>query len=102
MMLSQRLITAIEKHAAAAYPHECCGLIIRATRQRRYIPCSNSHENPSEHFMISAQAWADAEDMGEVLAIVHSHPDAGPHASSDDLKSCHDSGLPRVIMSWPR
>lgn len=100
-MLSQRLITAIEKHAAAAYPHECCGLIIRATRQRRYIPCSNSHENPTEHFMISAQAWADAEDMGEVLAIVHSHPDAGPHASSDDLKSCHDSGLPWVIMSWP-
>lgn len=63
-MLSQRLITAIEKHAAAAYPHECCGLIIRATRQRRYIPCSNSHENPSEHFMISAQARADAEDVG--------------------------------------
>ncbi|WP_426771024.1 Mov34/MPN/PAD-1 family protein [Enterobacter cloacae complex sp. 379K3] len=57
-MLSQRLISAIEKHAAAAYPHECCGLIIGATRQRRYIPCSNSHKNPSEHFMISAQAWA--------------------------------------------
>lgn len=36
-----------------------------------------------------------------MLAVVHSHPDAGPHASSEDLKQCHESGLPWIIMSWP-
>lgn len=101
MMLSQRLITSIQLHAAQVYPHECCGLIIRAGRQRRYIPCENTHDKPADCFRISAEAWADAEDTGEVLAVVHSHPDAGPHASAEDLKQCHESGLPWVIMSWP-
>lgn len=64
-MLSQRLITAIQKHAAAVYPQECCGLIIRAARQRRYIPCENTHDQPTEFFRISAEAWADAEDTGK-------------------------------------
>lgn len=100
-MLSQRLITAIQKHAAEVYPAECCGLIVRAGRQRRYIACENTHDQPAEFFRISGEAWADAEDAGEVLAVVHSHPDAGPHASAEDLKGCHESGLPWVIMSWP-
>lgn len=100
-MLSQRLITAIQAHAAQEYPRECCGLIIRAGRQRRYVPCVNSHEKPTDFFRIDSAEWAAAEDAGEVLAVVHSHPDAGPHASADDLKVCHEMGLPWVIMEWP-
>lgn len=100
-MLGPRLISAIQKHAESTYPEECCGLIVKTARHRRYIPCENTHEKPTEFFRISAEAWADAEDEGEILAIVHSHPDAGPHASSEDLKQCHESGLPWVIMSWP-
>lgn len=100
-MLSKRLISAIGAHAAQVYPNECCGLIIRAGRQRRYVPCNNTHDTPAEYFRIDGEDWAAAEDTGEVLAVVHSHPDAGPHASADDLKSCHESGLPWVIMEWP-
>lgn len=100
-MLSKRLISAIEAHAAQVYPNECCGLIVRAGRQRRYIPCVNSHETPTGNFRIQAEEWAAAEDAGEVLAVVHSHPDAGPHASAIDLQSCHETGLPFVIMEWP-
>ncbi|CAM8073824.1 Proteasome lid subunit RPN8/RPN11, contains Jab1/MPN metalloenzyme (JAMM) motif [Atlantibacter hermannii] len=100
-MLSQRLIKAIQQHAEQTYPNECCGLIVRIGRQRRYVPCENTHDNRTEHFRISAEAWAAAEDAGAVLAVVHSHPDAGPHASPIDRQSCHESGLPWVIMSWP-
>lgn len=100
-MLGPRLISAIQKHAESTYPEECCGLIVKTARHRRYISCENTHEKPTESFRISAESWADAEDAGDILAIVHSHPDAGPHASSEDLKQCHESGLPWVIMSWP-
>lgn len=100
-MIGPRLISAIQKHAESVYPEESCGLIVKTARHRRYIPCKNTHEKPTEFFRISAESWADAEDEGDILAIVHSHPDAGPHASSEDLKQCHESGLPWVIMSWP-
>lgn len=100
-MLSNRLIAAIEQHAAQEHPRECCGLIVRAGRQRRYIPCENLHETPKEHFQIGGESWADAEDVGEILAVVHSHPDGGPHASPADLQGCHETGLPWVIMAWP-
>lgn len=100
-MLSQRLKTAIEAHAADVYPNECCGLITRGGRQRRYIRCENSHEMPTEHFRIAAGDWIAAEDAGDVLAVVHSHPDAGPHASAEDLQGCQKTGLPWIIISWP-
>lgn len=100
-MLSQRLINVIQQHAETVYPNECCGLIVRVGRQRRYIPCENTHNEPGENFRISAEEWAEAEDAGEVLAVVHSHPDGGPHASPLDLQGCHQSGLPWVIMAWP-
>ncbi|WP_261802893.1 Mov34/MPN/PAD-1 family protein [Klebsiella variicola] len=64
-MLSQRLKTAIEAHAADVYPNECCGLITRVGRQRRYIRCENSHEMPTEHFRIAAGDWIAAEDTGD-------------------------------------
>lgn len=100
-MLSQRLITAISRHAEQEHPKECCGFIVRVGRQRRYIPCQNGHEKPTEHFQLSAEDWAAAEDTGELLAIVHSHPDGGPHASPADRQACHEAGLPFVIMAWP-
>ncbi|HBY9809078.1 TPA: C40 family peptidase [Klebsiella aerogenes] len=100
-MLSQRLKNAIEMHAADVYPNECCGLITRVGRQRRYIRCENSHETPAEHFRISAGDWIATEDAGDVLAVVHSHPDAGPHASAEDLQGCQKTGLPWIIISWP-
>ncbi|WP_276851053.1 C40 family peptidase [Enterobacter oligotrophicus] len=100
-MLSKRLITAIERHAAQEYPNECCGLIVRATRQRRYVSCANTHQEPAQHFRLAPEEWTAAEDVGEVLAVVHSHPDAGPHASAQDRQACQESGLPWVIMGWP-
>lgn len=55
---------------------------------------------PTEHFRIAAGDWIAAEDAGDVLAVVHSHPDAGPHASAEDLQGCQKTGLPWIIISW--
>lgn len=101
MELSRSLQRAIAAHAAREHPRECCGLIVRGVRQRRYVACRNAAGSPSEHFVIDHQDWCAAEDQGEVLAIVHSHPDVPAAPSMADRVSCELHGLPWVILSWP-
>lgn len=89
---------AIEKHALAEYPREACGLIVALDRRHSYIPCTNQAEHDQD-FKISAQDYADAEDRGEVLAIVHSHIDRSAMPTDLDKRSCEATGLPWHIVS---
>lgn len=90
---------AIRQHALADYPREACGLVIVAKGRERYWPCRNTAATPSEHFVMAAEDYAAAEDVGEIIAVVHSHPDASAHASEGDRVACETSGLPWVIQS---
>lgn len=92
-------LEAAQKHAAECYPHESCGLIVMVDDGERYIPCENSHSNKSEHFRISGEQFSVAEDVGEVLAVVHSHPDAPSEPSHADRVQCELSELPWHILS---
>jgi proteasome lid subunit RPN8/RPN11 len=55
-------LTAIRAHALTSYPAESCGLVCVVRGKERYIPCRNMAETASEHFVMSAQDYADAED----------------------------------------
>lgn len=92
-------LEAAQKHAAECYPHESCGLIVMVDDGERYIPCENSHSNKSEHFRISGEQFSVAEDVGEVLAVVHSHPNAPSEPSHADRVQCELSELPWHILS---
>ncbi|WP_454710945.1 C40 family peptidase [Cupriavidus nantongensis] len=98
--MKQRTIEAIRAHAAAEYPREACGLIVVERGRERYVPCRNAASG-TEHFVLPAEDFAAAEDLGEVVAVVHSHPDAPAMASEADLVSCEASGMPWHILSWP-
>lgn len=96
MRLSTRVKKAIAAHAAECYPAECCGLIVN----REYLPCRNIASN-KEQFEIHHEDLARAEDMGEIMAYVHSHPDGSCHASQADLVQLEHHGEPWVICAYP-
>ncbi|MFC6297669.1 phage tail protein [Pseudomonas sp. CCM 7893] len=91
-------LTAITRHAVADYPNECCGLLIREGRKRVYVPCRNTATTPSEHFRLAPEDYAAAEERGEVLAVIHSHPDYPATPSEADRVACEASGLPWHIL----
>jgi len=92
-------LQAIQAHAVAEYPRECCGLIVAIEGHEHYLPCRNLAGTPSEHFRLPAEDYAVAEDKGEVLALVHSHPDAAATPSDADRVMCEHSGLTWHIVS---
>lgn len=89
----------IREHAAREYPREACGLIAVVRGKERYLPCRNIAESNHENFVLHHEDYAKAEDLGEILALVHSHPDAGNQPSQADRVQCAASGLPWYIVS---
>lgn len=98
MRLSKDTIQAIYDDARARLPNEACGFIVRADRINRYVPVENTAANPAEDFRISAEAWAEAEDQGKVVAIVHSHPGQSARLSHADRVSMEATGLPWLVV----
>lgn len=91
---------AIIEHAGREFPREACGLIINARGHERYFACRNLAENQRDFIMDPAD-YARAEDAGEVMAVVHSHPNAPARPSQADRVACEASGLPWVIYALP-
>jgi proteasome lid subunit RPN8/RPN11 len=97
----KHILKAVQAHAASEYPRECCGLLVAVGRKQQYVRCINTANEPSEEFRIAPDEYAAAEDLGEVIGIVHSHPDATSRPSPRDLAICEATELPWHILSWP-
>ncbi|WP_205952150.1 C40 family peptidase [Pantoea stewartii] len=69
-------------HAETCKPQECCGLVISSNQHCRYIPCTNFAASPCQNFIISSEDFLNATTNGEILALVHSHPE-GPCSLSE-------------------
>ena len=97
----KRTMRAIRAQAEAEYPREACGLIVMVGRVERYLPCRNTAPGP-DHFSLAPEDYAAAEDMGRIVAVVHSHPDASATPSAADRVACEASGLPWFIVEVRR
>ena len=73
--------TKILNHAKKCGENECCGFVID---NKIYMPCKNISPTPTETFEISPDDWIQAETIGEITAIVHSHPNGLPILSEAD------------------
>lgn len=99
MKINAQALAAWNAHAVTEYPREACGLLVAEDGRRVYVPCRNIAETPGEHFILAPADYADAEDRGEVVALLHSHPNLPPRASHADRVGCEATGLPWGIVS---
>jgi proteasome lid subunit RPN8/RPN11 len=92
-------LNEIRAHGVAEYPREACGLVCVVKGRERYIRCRNLAATASEHFILAKEDYADAADQGEIIAVVHSHPDVSARPSEADRVGCEASGHPWLIVS---
>lgn len=100
--MREKIMDAIREHVAAEYPSEACGVIVQSGQSQEYIRCRNISDTPTTDFTLSPDDFAEAESQGEVLMIIHSHPDVVQLIPSElDRIECDRSGVEWGIMSWP-
>lgn len=90
-------LDAIKRQAEAAYPYECCGLLLGmelgdTKAVEELLPLENAREDsPHNRFLIPPGRVKEGNRMArergmEVLGFYHSHPDAGARPSAYDLE----------------
>lgn len=89
LVLSARHLVAIERHAAATYPEECCGVLVGRALDgaepgslvEQVLPARNDRQDSRENrFLIPPEvilaAHKEARAQGlDVVGYYHSHPD---------------------------
>jgi proteasome lid subunit RPN8/RPN11 len=106
-------LAAIERHAEAEYPHECCGLLIgriedegRTRVVSEIYPVSNTWEAEGRHhrMLIAPQDYLRAErefsSQGSgVVGDYHSHPNHPAVPSQFDLEHAPWPTLSYIVVS---
>lgn len=89
----------IYTYVKSKFPQEACGVLIVKRGRIKFIPCENTSLDPLNNFSINSQEFADAEDQGEVVAIVHSHTKAPYAPSQGDVISQKVHGYPWLVVA---
>ena len=82
-----KLHNEIITYSKSKEPQESCGFVVLVGSEKIFIPCENASEDKENHFEISPEDYIAASEKGEVLALVHSHPQGEPKLSQPDLQT---------------
>lgn len=97
--LTKAVETAIFTAAQDAMPSEMCGYVVKDGRKQHFYLAKNIAEHPQETFEIDADDWIEAEKIGEIVAVVHSHPNNEPYLSGADRQVHRQSGLTWLLVT---
>jgi proteasome lid subunit RPN8/RPN11 len=100
MTLEEGVKAKIVEHAKEHCPNEVCGLIVIRKGKQIYWPCKNL-ANGSDQFILDPEDYSKADEAGDIVAVVHSHPNMSAKPSQADLVACEASGLPWFIIGLP-
>ena len=81
-------------HAKSEDPKESCGLLLNVRGKERYYPCNNLSLTNNQCFILDPEDYVKADNLGEITAIIHSHPVTPPTPSQADKIACEQSNLP--------
>jgi cell wall-associated NlpC family hydrolase len=79
-------------------PHEACGLAVAIDGKWAFRPARNLATEP-DRFIIDPGDYADAEDVGRVAAVFHSHADGPARFSAADIRQASATRLPWFLLS---
>ena len=87
-----------QRHAEAAYPDECCGLVVSTPDGWAVRRAANLSATPSRAFEMDPAVLIKARRAGErIVALYHSHPDQPAVLSAQDRAALYVDGQ----AAWP-
>ena len=109
--VSKEQLDTIRRQGEAAYPYECCGLLLGklidgAKELADTLPISNSREDEARHnrYLISPDEFLKAQRLArsrrlDIIGCYHSHPDHPARPSGFDLDHATFPGDSFIIAS---
>lgn len=118
LTITAEVMSALEAHALASYPSECCGFVSGPASEPSLLDAAVREENEADkyhkldpvtfprtsqtYFKINELRAAKAFDKGEqegrpIKVIYHSHCDAGAYFSAEDAATFASDAL----LMWP-
>ena len=86
-------------HAKKEDPKESVGVLLNIKGKEKYFPCRNLSMNQNQCFILDPEDYVKADNLGEIIGIVHSHPITSPEPSEADRVSCENSNLKWYIVN---
>lgn len=86
------------EHARLQLPKEACAVLTIQRGVETLNICRNIAEDSLNNFIIDPEDFARAQELGDVIAIIHSHPMNSPLPSQADKVSCEQTKLKWYIV----
>ncbi len=109
IILGREHLRQIADAAEAAYPRECCGLLVGRPRANGDLEVVRVHASANlgkepDRFEIDPRLWVDlSRALGKsplkVVGLYHSHPDKPAQPSATDLEAAWGEEIVWVIVS---
>ena len=71
-------------HAKDQDPKESVGLLLNIKGKERYFPCNNLSMTAHQCFILDPEDYVRGSNLGDITAIIHSHPINPPTPSQAD------------------